>query len=86
MNINLKLRLIRLAESLEINQLSTLIGISSSRIIEIESNSCEIEGPELLQYTTNLRLQKYTLWLMSGMTSLAAGQIKPALALLQHEK
>lgn len=79
MRMNEKLKAIRMAEGLSQCELCGLIDLTPEELAEIEKGIDEPGGTALMKYTTNLRLRKYTLWLMNDSTSPEAGQVEPVL-------
>ncbi|WLS78831.1 helix-turn-helix transcriptional regulator [Erwinia pyri] len=75
-----KLRAIRLAEGLTQPALNKVTGLPLSSIKNYESGGNMVGLETVKRILTVERFQKYTLWLMIGKTSEAAGQISPPLA------
>jgi transcriptional regulator with XRE-family HTH domain len=76
MNFSDKIKLIRNYLNLSQEKFSQLTGISASSIKRIEGGG-DTTFATLQKITTHSDLQKYTLWLVSDTTNLAAGQISP---------
>lgn len=75
-----KLRAIRKAEGFTQAALSHQTGIALSSIRNFETGGDSV-GLRIIERILEVeRFQKYTLWLMIGKTSEAAGQIAPALS------
>lgn len=72
-----KVKLIRISEGLSQKDFSELTGISINTIKGYEHREKEISSPNLHLVTSNPRLEKYTLWLMTGKVCPEAGQISP---------
>lgn len=75
-----KLTQIRKAEGLTQAKLSEETGISLSAIKNYETGQKDVGLIIVSKFTNHPRFKKYTLWLMSGETNEAAGQISPALS------
>lgn len=84
LEINEKIRAIRVAEGLGLSELSKLLDLSEKMIHEYESGALELDGTTMLKYTNHPRFEKYTLWLMSDQTFPASGQVAPVV--LQKKK
>ena len=81
-----KLRAIRKAEGFTQAALSHQTGIALSSIRNFETGGDSV-GLRIIERILEVeRFQKYTLWLMIGKTSEAAGQIAPALTHSGPEK
>ncbi|EEJ8448067.1 helix-turn-helix transcriptional regulator [Salmonella enterica] len=78
--IEQKLRAVRKAERLTQQALSDMTGISLGTIKNYERgfNSVGLQTVESILKIPSL--QKYTLWLMTGQTAPASGQISPTLS------
>ncbi|WP_392430717.1 helix-turn-helix domain-containing protein [Edwardsiella piscicida] len=74
------LKAIRNAEGLSQTKFAEITGISISTIKKYETGVIEPGGNTLLRVTRNEIFKKYTMWLMTGETNEAAGQISPALS------
>ncbi|GAK26405.1 helix-turn-helix domain-containing protein [Serratia liquefaciens] len=75
-----KLKAMRAAEGLTQQQLSDLASIPLSTIKNYETGQ-KLAGIKVIERVIALaEFEKYTLWLMTGKTSEAAGQISPALS------
>ncbi|WP_427192583.1 helix-turn-helix domain-containing protein [Serratia marcescens] len=81
-----KLRLIRIAEGLTQRQFVDLVGIGLGTVKNYETHQT-IAGGVVVERVLNVpRFQKYTLWLMTGKTAPAAGQIAPPLSPDGHDE
>jgi len=81
MRLGQKIRDVRESEGLTRFQFAELTGIAESTQKAYETGRRDGVGSEiLLKVTEHPRFEKYTLWLMTGKTSEAAGQISPALS------
>ncbi|EFD0291034.1 XRE family transcriptional regulator [Escherichia coli] len=75
-----KLKSIRAAEGLTQKQLSELTGVSLGMIKNYESEQ-HPAGVQTVEKVIQVeRFEKYTLWLMTGKTAPAAGQVSPPLS------
>lgn len=84
-NYGQKLRAIRKAEGLTQNELAKAAGLGLSSVKNYEVGTDV--GISIIERILEVeRFQKYTLWLMIGKTSEAAGQIAPALSHSGPEK
>lgn len=72
-----RIRSIRKCEKLTQAEFSELTGISVNTIKNFEVKGREITAPNLHLITNHPRLEKYTMWLMTGKTYPEAGQISP---------
>ncbi|EDV2570005.1 helix-turn-helix transcriptional regulator [Salmonella enterica subsp. enterica] len=75
-----KVQLIRKAEGLSRSQLSEIIGISYNTLTNYEVKGIQMTEGNLMLFTQHPRFEKYTLWLMTGKTAPAAGQVAPSLS------
>ncbi|MBP1037868.1 helix-turn-helix transcriptional regulator [Serratia fonticola] len=75
-----KLLSIRKAEGLTQKQLSDLSGLSLGTIRNYETGQHSATALTVEKVLAAERLQKYTMWLMTGHTAPQAGQIAPALS------
>ncbi|MEM5487077.1 helix-turn-helix transcriptional regulator [Enterobacter cloacae] len=75
-----KMKAIREAEGLSQSKFAEVTGISLSTIKKYETGVKDPGSRTLLKVTTHSEYKKYTMWLMSGETNEAAGQISPALS------
>lgn len=76
-----KIREVRDCEGLTREEFSSLTGVAAATLKQYESGRREsISSEILLKITQHPRFQKYALWLMTDMTSEAAGQISPVLS------
>ncbi|MBK4727213.1 helix-turn-helix domain-containing protein [Pantoea agglomerans] len=81
-----KLRAIRKAEGLTQSELALIAGLGLSSVKNYEAQT-KAAGISIIERILEVeRFQKYTLWLMIGKTSEAAGQIAPALSHSGPEK
>ncbi|WP_261151817.1 helix-turn-helix domain-containing protein [Serratia ficaria] len=80
-DIGKKIRAIRDAEGLTRQEFFELTGIPVGTQKFYETGRRDGVGSEVLfKITQHNRFEKYTLWLMTGKTSEAVGQISPALS------
>ncbi|EFJ5826601.1 TPA: helix-turn-helix transcriptional regulator [Escherichia coli] len=84
-NMGEKIRLMRKAEGMTRKELAELIGVSYGSLTNYETKGVLTTETILLKLTNHPRFQKYALWLMTGKTSEAAGQISPHLSLSGSE-
>lgn len=76
-----KIREVRECEGLTREEFASLTGVAAATLKQYENGRRESIGSEiLLKITQHERFQKYTLWLMTGNSSEAAGQISPPLS------
>lgn len=75
-----KIQLIRKAEGISRTQLAEMTGISYNTLTNYEVKGIQMTEGNLMLFTQNPRFEKYTLWLMTGKTAPAAGQIAPSLS------
>lgn len=76
-----KIRSIREAEGLSRDEFEQLTGIPAGNTKRYETGRIKSIGSDfLVKITQHPRFTKYTLWLMSGTTAPAAGQIAPSLS------
>jgi transcriptional regulator with XRE-family HTH domain len=80
-----KIRLIRKEEGLTQPEFAELTGISLNTIKNFEVKGREITSSNLHLITNHPRFKKYALWLMTGETAPAAGQISPELESISSE-
>jgi transcriptional regulator with XRE-family HTH domain len=80
-----KVRFIRLAEKISQPEFAELTGISINTIKGYESKGKEINSANLHTILNHSRFKKYTLWLMTGETAPATGQISPELESITSE-
>lgn len=81
-----KIRAIRKAEGFTQAAFSSETGIALSSIRNLETGGVEVGISVINRILDVEHFQKYTLWLMIGKTSEAAGQIAPALSHSGPEK
>lgn len=80
MDLGQKLKEVRLAERLTQGEICELAGISLPTWKGYEyGKSKSISSIELLKVTGHPRFKKYALWLVTGDTAPACGQISPVL-------
>lgn len=84
-NMGEKIRLMRKAEGMTRKELAKLIDVSYGSLTNYETKGVLTTETILLKLTNHPRFQKYALWLMTGKTSEAAGQISPPLSLSGSE-
>lgn len=78
MSLGEKLRQIRTYEGLTQRQMADLVDISLDSVKNYElSRRVGISGLALAKITSHPTFTPYTLWLMTGHTAPAAGQISP---------
>ena len=75
-----KIRDMREAEGLSRSQFAEITGVPEGAQKFYETERRALGSDTLLKITQNPRFEKYTLWLMTGKSSEAAGQISPALS------
>ncbi|HHQ6595610.1 helix-turn-helix transcriptional regulator [Serratia fonticola] len=76
-----KIREVRDSEGLTREEFASLTGIPAGTQKHYEMGRRESIGSEILmKITQHPRFEKYALWLMTGKTSEAAGQISPILS------
>ncbi|EPJ0730288.1 helix-turn-helix domain-containing protein [Morganella morganii] len=75
-----KIRMIREAENLNRKEMAELIGASYGTLNNYETKGVLVTETVLVKLTTHPRFEKYTLWLMTGKTNEAMGQISPTLS------
>lgn len=75
-----KIRMIRKSERLSRRELSELTGISANNLKNYESVGRQIPAETVSILLEHPRFAKYTLWLMTGKTNEAMGQISPTLS------
>ncbi|MGC6029854.1 helix-turn-helix domain-containing protein [Enterobacter kobei] len=80
-----KIQLIRKAEGISRLQLSEMIGVSYNTLTNYEVKGIQMTEGNLMLFTQHPKFEKYTLWLMTGKTAPAAGQIAPTLSPDGHE-
>ncbi|PIF24124.1 helix-turn-helix transcriptional regulator [Candidatus Pantoea floridensis] len=81
-----KIRAIRMAEGITQTAMAKECGIALSRLRNIESGGDGVGLKTIERIVSTARLEKYTLWMMIGKTTEAAGQISPALSHSGPEK
>jgi len=81
-----KIRAIRLAEGMTQATMANECGITLLTIKDIESGDADITLSTLERVIATTIFEKYTLWLLLGKTSEAAGQVSPALSHSGPEK
>lgn len=75
-----KIRDVRESEGLSRAQFAELTGIAEGAQKFYETDRRALGSEMLLKITQHPRFEKYTLWLMTGKTSEAVGQVSPALS------
>ena len=75
-----KLRAIRMAEGMTQFAFSIECGISLGKIKNIEAGTNGVGLSTVERIVRTEKFEKYTLWLLMGKTTEAAGQISPALS------
>ncbi|HIE4800352.1 TPA: helix-turn-helix domain-containing protein [Serratia marcescens] len=81
-----KIRQIREAEGIGRTQLAEMIGVPYNTLTNYEMKGIQMTERSLMLFTSHPRFQKYTLWLMTGQTAPAAGQIAPPLSPDGHDE
>ncbi|WP_279050063.1 helix-turn-helix domain-containing protein [Cedecea davisae] len=80
-SIGKKIREIRETEGFTRDEFAELTGIPSGTQKYYETGRVESIGSEvLMKITQNMKLKKYTMWLMTGDIAPEIGQISPALS------
>ncbi|WP_395502045.1 helix-turn-helix domain-containing protein [Ectopseudomonas mendocina] len=72
-----KLKAMRAKEGVTQAEFCELVGVSLSTYKKYEAGMFEMGYGALSRLLTHPRFNKYTLWLMTGDTALACGQISP---------
>jgi len=85
MNLSEKIKAIRLAEGLSQSKFCEIMEMSISTLKKYEGGHAEPGGAVLVKITEHPRFEKYALWLMTGKSSEAAGQISPTLSPDGHD-
>lgn len=85
MNLGEKIKAIRVAEGLSQSKFCEIMEMSISTLKKYEGGHAEPGGVVLVKITEHPRFEKYALWLMTGKTSEAAGQISPSLSPDGHD-
>ncbi|WP_075686630.1 helix-turn-helix domain-containing protein [Serratia marcescens] len=80
-----KLKLIRKAEGMTQAAFSKELGLGLSTVKNYEVGHREAGLSIIDKVTNHPRFEKYTMWLMNGKTSEAAGQISPSLSPDGHD-
>ncbi|RUT67226.1 transcriptional regulator [Morganella morganii] len=75
-----RIRMIREAENLNRKEMAELIGASYGTLNNYETKGVLVTETVLVKLTNHPRFEKYTLWLMTGKTNEAMGQISPTLS------
>ncbi|HIF9265461.1 helix-turn-helix domain-containing protein [Photobacterium damselae] len=78
MQLNKKIKSIRLEEKLTQAQFAQMLDIPIRTIQEYEQLRFGVGLSTVVKITSHPELKKYTLWLMSDETSFSTGQISPA--------
>lgn len=81
-----KIRAIRMAEGMTQAALAKECGLPLGSVKNIESGFNHVGLSTIERIVTTARFEKYTLWMMIGKTTEAAGQISPALSHSGPEK
>lgn len=79
-SIGKKIRQVREAEGIGRTELSKMLDIPYETIKSYEMKGVQMTERNLTLFMSHPRFQKYTLWLMTGQTAPAAGQIAPPLS------
>ena len=77
MNLGKKLKAIRLAESLEREEMAQLVDIPRGTLRNYEQGIRDPKGETLTKITNTERFEKYTFWLMTGKVLPESGQVCP---------
>ncbi|MGI1757574.1 helix-turn-helix domain-containing protein [Serratia marcescens] len=80
MNFSEKIKAIRSAEGVTQMQLCEIMGLSISTLKKVEAGYHEPNMGTITKLTHHPRFEKYALWLVTGKTAPAAGQISPLLS------
>ncbi|MEN3261289.1 helix-turn-helix transcriptional regulator [Sodalis endosymbiont of Spalangia cameroni] len=75
-----KIRKIREAEGISRQRLSEMLDVPYSSLNNYETKNIQVTENIMIKITNHPTFQKYTLWLMNGLTAPEAGQIEPALS------
>ncbi|HAS8351690.1 TPA: XRE family transcriptional regulator [Vibrio vulnificus] len=75
-----KILIIRKSEGLSRRELSEMTGISANNLKNYELLGRQIPAETLTILLGHPRFEKYTLWLMTGKTNEAMGQVSPTLS------
>ncbi|PKF48704.1 helix-turn-helix domain-containing protein [Enterovibrio nigricans] len=78
MDYGKRLKAIRLEEGLSQSEFSQLTDIPTGTIQNYEQGKRTLNEENLSKITSNSRIFKYTLWLVTGKTAYESGQICPA--------
>jgi transcriptional regulator with XRE-family HTH domain len=81
-----KIRDIRIAEGMTQAALAKECGLPLSSVQNLESTGRGVGLSTIERIVNTARFEKYTLWIMLGKTTEAAGQISPALTHSGPEK
>lgn len=81
-----KIRAIRSAEGMTQAAMANECGITLLTIKDIESGDVDLTLSTIERVINTTIFEKYTLWLLLGKTSEAAGQVSPALSHSGPEK
>lgn len=82
MNLGKKLKAIRLAESLEREEMSQLVDIPRGSLRNYEQGIRDPKGETLTKITNHERFKKYTFWMMTGEVLPESGQVSPDFSIL----
>ncbi|ABR83265.1 TPA: helix-turn-helix transcriptional regulator [Pseudomonas aeruginosa] len=77
MDLPAKFKAIRAKEKLTQAEFCALVEISISSWKKYEASIIDMGATPLLKVTNHPRFLKYTLWLMTGTTAPACGQVSP---------
>ncbi|MFJ5162003.1 helix-turn-helix transcriptional regulator [Pantoea sp. NPDC088449] len=81
-----KIRAIRMAEGITQTAMAKECNIALSSLRNTESGGDGVDLKTIERIVRTARFEKYTLWMMIGKTTEAAGQISPALTHSGPEK
>lgn len=79
-NLEQKLRAIRKSEGITQKDMADMVGMSLGTIRNYETGFNTVGIQTIQTIVQHPRFTKYTLWLMTGNTAPAAGQVSPALS------
>lgn len=84
MEIEKKLKAMRIAEGLSREDMSELVGVSKYSIRNYEQGTREIKAEMLAVITANPAFDKYAYWLLTGKTLPESGQVCPAFSIQEQ--
>lgn len=77
MDFAAKFKAIRKAEHLTQKEFCEVLGLSESTFRKYEAGFIDVGAPALLKIANHPRFKQYALWLITGDTAPACGQISP---------